>query len=243
MCRGLVRSLLVPLAAALLVWPATAADRTDSSSDSALLQRFLALGDPDPNDFRALRHLEAQNEAFDSRAWMDVWTEVDRDGFRYDVVGEGGSDYIRSKVFRASLDAERRLWAEGGFDAAAVTPANYVFREGGMHLDGLATLFVTPRRKDMLLVDGALFVNPDDGDLVRVEGRLAKTPSFWMRRVDVVRRFQRFGAVRMPMSLEAVAAMRFFGRSTFTAWYEYERVNGERVGSPQPRLAFNTARR
>jgi len=242
MCRGLVRSLLVPIAAALLVWPVWAAERTNSSSTSALLQRFLALGDPDPESFRSLRHLEAHNEGFDTRAWMDVWTEADQNGFRYHIVGEGGSDYIRSKVFRASLETERRMWADGGFDAAAVTPDNYVFRDGDRHPDGLATLLVTPRRKDMLLVDGALFVNPDDGDLVRVEGRLAKTPSFWLRRVDVVRRFQRFGSVRMPVSFDAVATMLLFGKSTFSISYEYETVNGQRVGSPQPRLAFNTAR-
>jgi hypothetical protein len=208
-----------------------------------VLQRFLALGDPDPNDFRSLRHLEAESDHFDSRAWMDVWTEADPNGFRYRIVGEGGSDYIRTKVFRASLETERRMWAEGGFDAAAVTSANYVFREGSRDLDGLATVMVTPRRKDMLLVDGALFVNPDDGDLVRVEGRLAKTPSFWLRRVDVVRRFQRFGAVRMPVSFDAVATMFLFGRSTFSVSYDYERVNGQRVGSPQPRLAFNDTAR
>ena len=38
---------------------------------------------------------------------MDVWTEADASGFRYRVVAEEGSDYIRSKVFRASLDTER----------------------------------------------------------------------------------------------------------------------------------------
>lgn len=241
MSRGLIRSLLVPVAAVLLVLPALADGLTDSSSTQPLLDRFLALGDPDPTDFRALRHLEAANQHFDSRAWMDVWTEADRSGFRYQIVGEGGSDYIRSKVFRTTLEAERRMWSEGTFNAAAVTPSNYVFREGGWHADGLASLLVKPRRKDILLIDGAIFLNPADADLVRVEGRLSKTPSFWTRRVDIVRRFRRFGAVRLPVSLDAVASVLIAGRSTFNVTYEYERVNGEQVGSPLPRLAFNAA--
>jgi hypothetical protein len=241
MCRRLIRSLLLATAVAMLVLPGAAAGLTDLSATRPLLERFLALGDPDPNDFRALRHLEAANEQFDSRAWMDVWTEADRYGFRYEVVGEGGSDYIRSKVFRVALDTERRMWGDGGFNAAAVTPTNYMFRDGAMHADGLASLLVKARRKDMMLVDGAIFLNPADGDLVRVEGRLAKTPSFWTRRVDIVRRFRRFGAVRLPVSLDAVASVLIAGRSTFNVSYDYERVNGERVGSPQPRLAFNAA--
>ena len=34
-------------------------------------------------------------------------------GFRYHIVCEDGSEYIRSKVFRASLETEREMWAAG----------------------------------------------------------------------------------------------------------------------------------
>ena len=62
---------------------------------------------------------------------MDVWTVADATGFHYEVVCEGGSDYIRSRVFRASLEAEREMWAAGAPDEAALTPANYVFEDRG----------------------------------------------------------------------------------------------------------------
>ena len=101
---------------------------------------------------------------------MDVWTEADASGFRYHIVCEDGSDYIRSKVFRASLETERDMWAAGQPDEGALTPANYVFEDRGAQPDGLASLAVKPRRKDMLLVDGSIFLNPDDGELVRMEG-------------------------------------------------------------------------
>src|SRR5207253_7971729 len=89
--------------------------------------------------------------------------------------------------------------------------------------------------KDVLLVDGSIFVRPEDGDLVRVEGRLSKAPSFWTRRVEIVRWYQRFVGVRMPTALESVANLVVAGRSTFRMRYDYETVNGIRVGSPQPR--------
>lgn len=234
MMRGLSRSLLVILAAPLVIH-ARAADPTDASAGAPVLQRFLALADSRPSDFRALRQLDAHNEHFDKSAWMDVWTEADRSGFRYRIVGEGGSDYIRSRVFRASLETERRMWADGSPARVALTPANYLFEERGAQPDGLTSLVLKPRRKDSLLIDGSIHLNPEDGDLVRLEGRLIKPPSFWTRRVNIVRWYRRVAGVRMPVALETVASVRLVGESTFRVTYEYETVNGQRVGAPLPR--------
>ena len=92
-----------------------------------------------------------------------------------------------------------------------------------------------PRRKDVLLIHGSIFVDSGDADLLRVEGRLSKTPSFWTRRVEVIRRYQRINGVRVPISIESVAQVLLAGRSTFQMTYEYETINGERVGTPEPR--------
>jgi hypothetical protein len=242
MTRGLSRSLLATSVVALLIAHIGAAGR--DATAPAILQRFLALDDPTPTQFRSLRHLEARNDKFEKSAWMDVWTEADTSGFRYTVVCEDGSDYIRDKVFRASLNAERDLWKPGAPDPGALTPANYVFAErGGAQADGLTSLAVKPRRKNMFLVDGSIFLNPDDGELVRIEGQLSKTPSFWTRRVEIVRWYQRINGFRMPTALESIANVRIAGDSTFRMTYEYETINGQRVGSPQPRtLARASAR-
>jgi len=232
------RSLTVVSVVALLAAHANAA-RPDEAGIVAtpILQRFLALGDPSPQSYRALRHLEARNDKFNMSAWMDVWTESDASGFRYRIEREEGSDYIRNRVFRESLETERKLWAAGAPDAASLTPANYTFEDGGAQSDGLAALNIKPRRKDVLLVDGSIFLRPGDGELLKMEGDLAKAPSFWTRRVRIVRQFERFAGIRMPVSLDAVANVRWFGQSSFRAVYEYETVNAERVGTPQLRAA------
>jgi hypothetical protein len=241
MTPGLNRSLLATAVAALLAAHAIAAGR--EASAPPVLQRFLALDDPTPLQVRALRHLEARNDKFEKSAWMDVWTEGDANGFRYEIVREDGSEYIRSKVFRASLETERQMWAPGTPDEGALTPANYVFEDRGAQPDGLASLGVKPRRKNLLLVDGSIFLNPDDGELVRMEGQLSKTPSFWTRRVEIVRWYQRIAGFRMPTALESVANVRIAGVSTFRMSYDYETINGQRVGNPQPRtLARATTR-
>jgi hypothetical protein len=138
-------------------------------------------------------------------------------------------------VFRASLETERKMWADGSPARAALTLANYEFEDAGVQPDGLTSLTLKPRRKGELLIDGSIFVNPDDGDLVRLEGRLVKAPSFWTRRVEIVRWYKRFAGVRMPVALESVAHILIAGKSTFRVTYDYETVNGQRFGSPGPR--------
>src|SRR5262249_15694281 len=237
MVRGLNRGLLALPFVALLVAHAHAAKPATDPSPAPILQRFLALDDPSPMQCRALRHLEARNDKFDMRAWMDVWTEIDASGFRYRIVAEEGSDYIRNHVLRPALEAERKVWATNAVTNASLTPANYIFEDRGAWADGLNRLLVKPRRKDILLIDGAIFLRPADGDLRRMEGELAKQPSSWTRHVRIVRQFQRFAGVRMPVVLDASANILFFGQSSFHATYEYESVNSERVGTPQVRAA------
>jgi hypothetical protein len=210
---------------------ASAAPPAGKSASSPLVERFLSFADPPIVEYRAFRHLEAQNDRFNSSAWMDVWTETTRDGeFSYRILGQGGSSYIRSRVFLPTLEGERQMCGSSGCDRGALTAANYVFEDRGEEKDGLAWLVVIPRRKDVVLVDGSIFLNPDDADLVRMEGRLSKTPSMWTRRIDIVRSFKRVAGVRMPVELESVATLLVAGRSTFRMTYDYETVNGQRVG-------------
>jgi hypothetical protein len=137
-------------------------------------------------------------------------------------------------VLRAALEGEQKIWANREPQKASFTNDNYIFDAGEPSADGLASVTVKARRKDVLLVDGSIFVQPSDGDLARIEGRLSKTPSFWTRRVDVVRRYQRMAGVRVPVSIESVAHVLVAGRSTFKMTYEYETINGQHVGNPQP---------
>jgi hypothetical protein len=203
-----------------------------------ILERFWALADPPPVSYRALRHLDADNDRYNSSAWMDAWAELDPSGgFRYEIVSEGGSHYIRNHVFRGTLERERKAWHSGAPERASLTPANYEFAPTAVEDDGLASIAVTPRRDDILLIEGSIFLRPSDGELIRVEGELSKNPSFWTRHVHIVRRYARFAGVRLPVELETTAKVLFAGESSFRMTYEYASVNGERVGDPQPRTA------
>jgi hypothetical protein len=227
---------LFRLAAGIVVACAVADVHALHHTQSSASQRFLARREEPPVEYRALRRLEAQNLKFKQSAWMVAWTEYDHvNGFSYQIVDEGGSGYIRSKVLRAALDGEQKIWANHEPQKASFTHENYLFDDGPASSDGLASVEVKPKRKDVLLVEGAIFVQPGDGELTRIEGKLSKTPSFWTRRVDVVRKYERKAGVRVPISIESVATVLIAGRSTFKMTYEYQTINGQQVGDPQVR--------
>ncbi|MCU1383906.1 MAG: hypothetical protein JWL71_2603 [Acidobacteria bacterium] len=224
---------LVRLAAGIIVACAVVNVHATQTSHPTVLQRFLARGEEPPVEYRALRRLEAQNPKFNHSAWMVAWTEFDHAaGFRYQIVDEGGSGYIRSKVLRAALEGEQKIWDNHEPQKASFTGDNYLFEDGPAAPDGLASVAVRPKRRDVLLVEGAIFVQPADGELTRIEGKLSKAPSFWTRRVDVVRRYERKAGVRVPISIESVAHVLIAGRSTFKMTYEYQTINGHHVGEP-----------
>ena len=92
-------------------------------------------------------------------------------------------------------------------------------------------MLVSPRRNEPALVSGTMFLNPTGGDLVRLEGRLAKSPSFWLKNVDIVRTYQRIHGVVVPVALETKAQVRFLGDATLRMTYVYTEIDGHPVRS------------
>ena len=215
---GWILCLLV-VAGAAPTLPATTAD------DS--IDRFLAHAPRQP-DYRGTRRLEAENGS--RRGWLDVTTEYSREtGFRYQITAEGGSDYIRRKVLKAVLDAERGVVAAGEDTRSNLVRANYTFQPNGIGDDGLARVLLLPRRKERALVAGVMLLRPNEGELVRVEGRLAKNPSFWVRNVDIVRTYERIGGVVVPVAMDSKGHVRFLGAATLHMTYRYSEINRQPV--------------
>ena len=164
---------------------------------------------------------------------MDVWTEFDEThGMRYEIVGEGGNGTIRKRVLRAALEGEQKMWEAREPQRASLTKENYEFDDAEPDREGLEAVGIKPNRKDVLLVEGAIFLVPsgeESGELKRIEGKLSKTPSFWTRRVEIVRRYERIAGVRVPVSIESTASVLIAGKSTFKMTYEYQVINGQPV--------------
>src|SRR5262249_23613734 len=80
--------------------------------------------------------------------------------------------------------------------------------------------------KHQMLIDGSLYVDGDSADLVRVEGELSKRPSFWTRRVRIVREYARIDHVHVPVSMQSTADVLIVGASSFSMTYRYLEING-----------------
>lgn len=150
-------------------------------------------------------------------------TSLDNGEFSYRVLAQGGSTMVVDRALVPALEGERDALRSAS--QAALTTANYDFSDEGI-VNEWGRIRVVPRRNDRLLVDGWIFVAPATGDLVEIQGRLVRSPSFWVRRVSIVRRYARVAGVRVPISTESVASVRFAGDSTFSMRYTYEAING-----------------
>lgn len=187
------------------------------------VQRFLSQ-QPVVHSYRATRRLEATGSG--QHGWVDARTDyTPGSGLDYEVTAEGGSGYIRARVLRKLLEEERQLIARGDSSRVAISSANYTFTDDGIDENGLARVMLLPLRKERPLIIGQMFLRPGDGELVRVEGRLAKNPSFWVTRVQIVRSYERINGVLLPVLLESTAQLRLLGRSTLRMTYHYSQID------------------
>lgn len=219
---------LMPLSMALLGSTAS----TLAGAGSRDLDRVVARANAsEQSAYRAYRRLEAG--AGDSRqGWLEAWTEVSPGGgLRYEIVSEGGHEYIRNKVLRDILNSEQKLVAHGQPLRAPLTAVNYTFSDGGTTDSGLLRVLLKPQRKAHGIVDGALLIDLADGHLARIEGRLVKNPSFWLRNVDVVWKYARLGGAVVPVEVSSSGRVRMFGASSFRMQYDYESIAGHAVAS------------
>jgi hypothetical protein len=190
--------------------------------------------------FRAYRRMHARNDHFDQEGWLEAWTEFDERGFRYTIVSESGSDYIRSKVLKAVLKREQELMNDGQCGRSELTADNYEFREVQQG-DGEQYVTLKPKRKDVMLVDGRMVLSQDGRELLRVEGRLSKNPSFWTSLVNVIRHYARLDGVRVPIATESTAKVKFAGLSYLDVHYEYETINHRPVSVAARRVPIPTS--
>jgi hypothetical protein len=211
----------------------------DAAADGALLERFLAREEAPLTSYVGTRCLAASNDRFHAVGAMEVAvTLTPGRGFQWRILREEGSGYIRSKVLTKALEGERDLISRGEPARAALSLDNY---EIAVHAaaaaadgEGLGTarLQLLPRRKDVLLVRGSVLITDPEADILEVQGQLAKTPSWWTTKVDVVRTYGRVAGVRVPVELTSTAQVRIVGRSRFRMTSTFEHVNGRATGAP-----------
>lgn len=208
-------------------------DLPPPSADQGIVDQFLAEGEKPPVRYRALRRLEAASPKLNESAWIEAVTQYDPvAGFQYAIAARGGSERIVRRVLAPVLEKEREQSSRDEWRKSTLSRANYDFGVGGRTPDGLLKMQLIPRRRDSRLVLGSALLTTTSADLVRVDGRLSKSPSFWVKWVDVSRTYAPIGGSMMPIAVESTADVRIAGISTFSMTYDYEMVDGRTARYP-----------
>jgi hypothetical protein len=192
---------------------------------------FARFNSPAPPAYRAFRRLEGGLVDSPKHGWIEVWTEYrPGKGLSFEVVRSGGYGYVRDKVLPGMLKSEQELLEEGKPLRAPIVARNYTVEEGGTTASGLTKLLLHPARNSHGVVKGTALIEPERGSIAKIEGRLVKSPSFWIRDVDVTWRFTRVGDAILPVELSSSARIRLYGRSHFRMTYDYVSIDGRSAG-------------
>jgi hypothetical protein len=226
----LVSGLAMTLVSAGRVASAGHVAQVSMGARATILDRFLAPQQQPLVSYRAFRRLMASTRGGRMQASIEALTTLDpAEGFKYEVIAEEGPAVIRRRVLIAALEAERAV-RPADAARAALTPDNYDFLGIREDQDNMIRVDVRPRRRHVMLLDGSLFVAGGSADLVRVEGELSRRPSFWTRKVRIVREYERLEGVRVPVAMRSTADVLIVGTSSFVMTYRYTEINGMRVG-------------
>jgi hypothetical protein len=158
--------------------------------------------------------------ARDSRSDSEVVAAVDfqpPDKKDYRIQKSSGGDR-GLQVVRRLLDHE--VAAASNQRRTAFTRDNYDFSYiGDTTLDGQRCyiLGLKPKRKEADLINGQLWVDEHSFIVRHIEGELAKSPSWWIRRVNVKLSFSEVGGAWLQTEMEATADVRIAGTHTLTS--------------------------
>ncbi|MGH9256995.1 MAG: hypothetical protein ACRD3C_20735 [Vicinamibacterales bacterium] len=205
------------------------------STDDTLVERFLHSDQPPLTTYRARRTLQASTRGGKMAASLEAWTHLDSDGtFGFEVIREAGSGLIRERVLVKALETERRNHNERATGEVMLSRVNYDFDVRAAAGDTVK-IGLLPRRRSPMLLVGTVTVTRDGGDMLRIDGSLSEEPSWWTRRVDIVRRYARMNGVRVPVEMSSRADVRIVGDSSFSMTYDYAMINGRSAGlRPSP---------
>ena len=157
-------------------------------------------------------HGDEHQPASQVKAEINVVPPRDRE---YRIIESKGSDR-GEKVVRKILEHEAAA-EKVNPSPTAVIRDNYDFAlQGREMLEGVSCYVVSlkPKRLDPALVDGRAWVDPNTFSVRKIEGKMAKSPSWWVKEVNLVVNFGEIGGIWTQTASHAVADVRVIGKYT-----------------------------
>lgn len=144
------------------------------------------------------------------------------------ITKESGSRLVRDMVLKRLLESESETSSGQAHHDSSIKPANYSFslikeEDIGPHHCFVARAI--PNRKDKYLFEGDVWIDSQDYAIVKIAGHPARSPSFWIERVDFVRRYQKIGEFWLPARDETVVQVRLYGKKILTIDHQNYVIN------------------
>jgi len=145
------------------------------------------------------------------------------------TIAEEGSSVVRHLVLNRLMESEASASAGQDRRDSSISPANYTFRLLGEEDLGPYHCFVVealPRRRDKYLFEGKIWIESQGFAVVRIAGHPAKNPSFWIKRADFVRQYEKIGDFWLPARDQTFVEVRLYGKKILSIDHHIDRVNG-----------------
>ncbi len=140
----------------------------------------------------------------------------------YKPVHFTGDTFVKSNVISRVLQSEVDYVAKGDHSRQALTSENYKFSYKGLQeLNGRSVHVyqVKPRQKRIGLFKGRMYLDAQTGALMRSEGTVAKSPSFFVRKIEFVQDFAEVGHYIFPSHLHTTAQARLVGKTVVDVYH------------------------
>ena len=175
-------------------------------------------------EFSVVRTYTVRNEKGVTTAQEVVTMKYSPPGTKsFTVVSAKGSRFVRTHVFRPLMAREAARTKSRIDSDAPITPENYRFEITGKEQVGSYECIVVhavPKHKKTYLFEGTIWIDSQDFAIVKIKGHLAKTPSFWIKRVEFERQYEKIGRFFVLLREIAAADIRIYGRRTLTVDYK-----------------------
>jgi len=179
--------------------------------------------------YSALRTYEVTNDKGKVHAKAVVLVQYQAPSTKtFTTASEEGSKIIRRLVFKGLMESEAETAAGRSHRDSSIRPENYAFQlVGEEDVTGFHCFVVeaTPKRHDKYLFEGTIWIDTQDFGIVQIAGHPAKNPSFWIKRVNFVRRYQKIEEFWLPLKDETVVDLKIHGRKILTIDHQNYAVN------------------
>jgi hypothetical protein len=156
-----------------------------------------------------------------------------------------GDTFVKTNVITRLLQSEVDHVEKGDPSATAISDQNYkISYKGQETIDSkLVHVFqLKPRRKVPGLIKGKIYLDAYTGSLVRAEGSIAKSPSFFVKKVEFTQDFADINGFTVPTELRSVSKARIIGRAVvriFHRGYEFKAAQPENAATQASAVQVN----